>query len=71
MADTLTRPQDALMDPFPNQDLAAAALVERALTRGEARLAAGGALAADTGRFTGRSPADRFIVQDEIGRAHV
>ena len=64
MADTLTRPQDALMDHFPNQDLAAANLVERAVSRGEARLAAGGALAADTGRFTGRSPADRYLVRD-------
>ena len=39
-------------------------LYEYALQRGEARLSAGGALVADTGTHTGRSPKDKFVVCD-------
>jgi phosphoenolpyruvate carboxykinase (ATP) len=45
-------------------NLAVPALYEQVLQRGEARLSAGGALVARTGAHTGRSPLDRFIVQD-------
>src|ERR1043165_9713055 len=41
-------------------------LVEHAIRREEGLLASGGALAVNTGRFTGRSPKDKFIVQDEL-----
>jgi phosphoenolpyruvate carboxykinase (ATP) len=39
-------------------------LVEAALLRREARLAASGALMAATGKYTGRSPKDKFLVDD-------
>ena len=39
-------------------------LYEHAIARGEAELTAGGALKADTGAHTGRSPKDKFIVRD-------
>ncbi len=43
-------------------NLPIARLVEEALRRGEGDLAANGALAAETGKFTGRSPGDKFVV---------
>jgi len=43
----------------------AAALCEEALRRSEARLTAHGALVAETGQHTGRSPNDKFVVRDE------
>ena len=48
-----------------------AELVEAALQRNEGVLADTGALAIDTGEFTGRSPKDRFIVDDDITRDSV
>ncbi len=39
-------------------------LVESAVRAGEGMLAAGGALVCQTGRFTGRSPDDKFFVRD-------
>src|SRR5690554_5721804 len=43
-----------------------AELVETAITRREGSLTHTGALAADTGHFTGRTPQDRFIVRDSL-----
>lgn len=59
--------------PLPDVDttgkvftnLTPAELVEHALSRKEAFLTSTGALMADTGKFTGRSPQDRFIVLDD------
>jgi len=43
-----------------------ARLVEDAIRRGEAQFAKGGALNAETGIHTGRSPNDKFVVRDEF-----
>jgi len=40
-------------------------LIEKALAHGEGIITASGALAADTGEFTGRSPKDKFVVYDQ------
>ncbi|SFC25695.1 phosphoenolpyruvate carboxykinase (ATP) [Parapedobacter composti] len=45
-----------------------AELVEDAVAGREGYLSDTGALAADTGHFTGRAPYDRFIVQDKLTR---
>jgi phosphoenolpyruvate carboxykinase (ATP) len=42
-----------------------ALLYTHALRRGEGRLAEGGPLVVDTGKHTGRSPKDKFVVRDE------
>ena len=39
------------------------ALVEAAVARGEGRLGRGGAFLCVTGKFTGRSPKDKFVVR--------
>lgn len=46
-------------------------LVEKALTRGEGKLGMNGALMVDTGRYTGRSPNDKFFVQKEPGQSGI
>jgi phosphoenolpyruvate carboxykinase (ATP) len=52
-------------------NLRTAVLFETAISRGEARVATGGALAATTGVHTGRSPKDKFIVRDNSTRDRV
>jgi len=50
--------------PRAHANLSAAALVEQAVRQGNARLAANGALDAETAPRTGRSVKDKFIVRD-------
>ena len=45
-------------------NLPVAKLVERALARGEGVLTSNGALRVETGKYTGRSPNDKFIVDN-------
>lgn len=47
-----------------HKNLASAQLIEQALVRGEGKLSDKGALVATTGARTGRSPADRFVVDE-------
>eukprot|EP01035_Chromulina_nebulosa_P050630 gene50630-68871_t len=47
-----------------NWNFGAPQLYEHALRNGEAVLSADGALCADTGDFTGRSPKDKYTVKD-------
>ena len=47
-------------------NLPVAALVEETLVKGQGRLMNSGALSINTGRFTGRSPKDRYIVEDNF-----
>ena len=46
-------------------------MVEDTILQGEGLLTDTGAIAIDTGEFTGRSPKDRFIVEDEITKEAV
>lgn len=47
-----------------NIQLSVPQLVEKATARGEATLTADGAVRAQTGKYTGRSPKDRYIVEE-------
>ena len=48
------------------RNLPIATLIEIAIQRNEGLLSNSGALSVKTGKFTGRSPDDKFIVDDEI-----
>ncbi len=47
-------------------NLSPAALVQRTIELKQGTLSSSGALSVKTGKFTGRSPKDRFIVEDDI-----
>ena len=53
------------------RDLANATLAELAVLRGEGQFAANGAVVVETGKRTGRSPKDRFIVRDPDTAAQI
>ncbi len=52
-------------------NLTIAQLVEQAVQRGEGHLTSDGALVVRTGKYTGRSPGDRFIVCDQATESAV
>ena len=52
-------------------NLPPARLYEEAIRRGEARIAAEGPLVAETGKYTGRSPNDKFIVREPSTEADI
>ena len=54
-----------------HENLPPARLVEAAVRRREGMISATGALAARTGKRTGRSPKDRFIVENDVTRGEV
>ncbi|WP_010647269.1 phosphoenolpyruvate carboxykinase (ATP) [Oceanobacillus massiliensis] len=52
--------------PNIHENLPVAQLVEKILSTNEGRLTSTGAVQAVTGKYTGRSPEDKFIVKDEV-----
>ena len=54
-----------------HENLPPARLVEAAVRRREGMIAESGALVAKTGKRTGRSPKDRFVVEDDVTREKV
>ena len=47
-------------------NLEAAPLVEHSIRRGEGQIAANGAIVATTGKYTGRTPKNKFVVKDPL-----
>ena len=71
-AATVTRDLRTLTEgPHVHRNLSTPQLVETAIARGEASLAANGALVALTGARTGRSPRDKFTVEDAETKGRV
>lgn len=53
------------------RNLSVPELIEHALAKGEGVLASNGALCVDTGKYTGRSPNDKFIVEQESSKDEI
>ena len=62
---------ELLKHPQAKHNLSVAQLVEKILSRQEGSLTSTGAVRSETGEYTGRSPQDRFIVQDDISENKV
>lgn len=54
-----------------HENLSVPTLIEKAIKRQEGKLAMNGAFCVETGKYTGRSPKDRFIVQDEASEGKI
>lgn len=53
------------------EQLSVAELVEKATSRGEAILTVDGAVRANTGKYTGRSPKDKFTVEEDSSKENI
>ena len=53
------------------RNLSVPELIEHALAKGEGVLASNGALCVNTGKYTGRSPNDKFIVEQESSKDEI
>ena len=71
MTDRTAQLKTVLQRPTTHLNLSVPQLVEAAVKRGEGWLSSTGALSTTTGKYTGRSPQDKFIVEDEITREAV
>lgn len=67
----LTLDSVALTENNTHMNLSAEQLVEYALNRKEGKLASTGAFAATTGKYTGRSPKDKYIVEEPSVMEHI
>ena len=68
MATTLLKIEEFMNGADMLRNLSVPELVEEAIRNGEGVLTKDGALSVSTGAFTGRSPKDKFVVQDEVSR---
>ncbi len=66
MATTLLKIEELIKGADMMRNLTVPELVEEAIRNGEGVLTKDGALSVSTGKFTGRSPKDKFVVQDEV-----
>lgn len=60
-----------LQKPNVCHNLSVAQLVEKILQRNEGKLTATGAVAVTTGKYTGRSPKDKYIVEEAATKAKI
>src|SRR5690606_28841569 len=63
--------KDLLTGPNVHVQLSVPQLVEAATSRGEAVLTREGAVKAETGKYTGRSPKDKYMVEEESSKNKV
>src|ERR1700739_2812877 len=64
--DTASALETLLNSTKGHRNLHSGALVEQAVRRGEGLLADNGALVGYTGKYTGRTPKDKFTVKDAV-----
>ena len=66
--DTVSELNQLLAGSNVSLQLSVPQLVEKATSRGEAVLTSTGAVKAETGKYTGRSPQDKYIVEEAISK---
>ena len=72
MSDSASEDLNKLLGkPNVFRNLSTGMLVEQSLRRGETQLASNGALVGETGKRTGRSPKDKFVVKDSVTSSKV